>query len=144
MNGAFRPASLKRLRGFAESLMTDTYRISRYTGETTVDPDTGVGTPVMRPVYEGKGKLQTSGGEASDRVSATGASSNVGGNVAEWALYLHLPMSATGIRGKDMAECTASHDPELVGRRYRLVNMQSEKTHATARRWNVREIPREE
>ena len=36
-----------------------------------------------------------------------------------------------------------SADPALVGRRFRLVNMQSEKTHATARRWNVQEIPME-
>lgn len=133
---------LERSRRYAESLMTDSFRITRYTGGSETDPETGLTRPVMELVYEGKGKLQTSGGAASDKVSATGSSSNVGGNVAEWLLYLHLPMNATGLREKDMAECTASSDPDLVGRRFRLVNMQSEKTHATARRWNVREIPK--
>ena len=43
----------------------------------------------------------------------------------------------------DSAVITASLDPDLVGRRYRLVNQQSEKSHATARRWNVEETPQE-
>lgn len=142
MIGRFGKASLTRLRAWAESLMTDTFRVSRYAGGSDTDPDTGLSAPRMRTVYEGRAKLQSSGGIASDKVSATGDSSNVGGNVSEWSLCLHLPMGATGIREKDMAECVASSDPDLVGRRYSLVNMQSEKTHATARRWNVREIPR--
>ncbi|PLS25966.1 phage associated protein [Bifidobacterium parmae] len=125
----------------AESLMTDTFRVVRHTGRTVTDPDTGLTTPATLTVYEGNGKLQTSGGVASDKVSATGETSNVGGNVAEWGLYLHVPIAVANLREKDVAECVSSSDPMLVGRRYRLVNLQSEKTHATARRWNVREIP---
>ncbi|MBW3088825.1 hypothetical protein KIH77_08835 [Bifidobacterium sp. 82T24] len=133
---------LNRARSMAESLMTDTFRITRHTGET-VDPETGAVTQAVTTVYEGRGKLQTAGGVASNRATATGESSNAGGMVPEWALYLHLPWTATGVREKDMAECTASSDPDLIGRRYRLVNMQSEKSHATAKRWNVQEIPKE-
>ena len=142
MSGRFRKASLRRLRAWAESLMTDTFRVSRPMG-VDVDPDTGAASPRLRTVWEGPGKLQTSGGVASDKVSATGSSSNVGGPVAEWTPMLHLPADAAGLREKDVAECVASADPDLAGRRFRLVNLQSEKTHATARRWNVREIPPE-
>ncbi|OZG57858.1 phage associated protein [Bifidobacterium tissieri] len=141
MNG-FTPPRLDRLRRWAESLMTDRWRITRYTGSTTIDPETGASAPSVETVWEGPGRLQTTGGIASDRVSATGETGNVGGNVAEWPLVLHLPMTAIGVREKDLAECVESMDPELVGHRVRLVNRQSEKTHATARRWNVQEIPK--
>ena len=133
-----------RARAMAESLMTDSFTIRRSTGSVDVDPDTGVYTPVTVEVWSGHGKVQTSGGIASQVVSASGDSSNVGGNVPTWSLYLHLPMTATGLRVKDVAVCTASSDHDLVGKRLRLVNLQSEKTHATARRWNVQEIPEEE
>lgn len=135
---------MRRARSMAESLMTDSFTIRRATGSVDVDPDTGVSTPVTVEVWSGHGKVQTSGGIASQVVSASGDSSNVGGNVPTWSLYLHLPMTATGLRVKDVAVCTASSDPDLVGKRLRLVNLQSEKTHATARRWNVQEIPEEE
>lgn len=121
--------------------MTDRFTIQRYTGKTVTDPDTGVDVPEMKQVAESKGKVQTSGGIASQVVTASGESSNVGGNVPVWSLYLHFPASLTGLREKDVAVCTASDDPDLVGRRFRLVNLQSEKSHATARRWNVQEMP---
>jgi hypothetical protein len=100
-----------------------------------------VDVPEVLPVAETIGKVQTSGGIASQVVTASGDSSNVGGNVPVWSLYLHFPASLTGLKEKDVAVCTASDDPDLVGRSYRLVNLQSEKSHATARRWNVQEMP---
>jgi hypothetical protein len=133
--------ALPRLRSQAERLMTDQFSIQRYTGRNVTDPDTGVDVQEMKQVAESKGKVQTSGGIASQVVTASGDSSNVGGNVPVWSLYLHFPASLTGIKEKDVALCTASDDPDLVGRRFRLVNLQSEKTHATARRWNVQEMP---
>lgn len=133
-------ASLPRLRRAAESLMTDTIRITR-PGKTAVDPVTGAETPNGETLYEGPGKVQTSGGMASQTSTASGESSNIGGLVPEWSLYLHLPISTTGLREKDVAQVVDSKDPDLKGRRMRLVNMQSEKTLATARRWNVQEIP---
>ena len=133
--------ALPRLRSQAERLMTDQFTIQRYTGRNVTDPDTGVDVSEMTLVAESKGKVQTSGGIASQVVTASGDSSNVGGNVPVWSLYLHFPASLTGLREKDVAVCTASADPDLVGRRFRLVNLQSEKSHATARRWNVQEMP---
>ena len=57
-----------------------------------------------------------------------------------WSLYLHLPYGTTGLSPGDVAEITAATDPNLKGRKFRLLNMQSEKTHATACRWNVKEV----
>ena len=134
---------MAKLRAYAESRMTDTIRITR-PGKPAVDQVTGAETPTGEVLYEGPGKVQTSGGMASQTTTASGDSSNAGGLVLEWSLYLHLPISATGLREKDVALVIASQDPDLVGRTMRLVNMQSEKTMATARRWNVQEIPEED
>lgn len=131
---------MAKLRAYAESRMTDTIRITR-PGQPDVDPVTGAETPTGEVLYEGPGKVQTSGGLASQVSTASGDSSNLGGLVPEWSLYLHLPISVTGLREKDVAQVIDSQDPDLVGRTMRLVNMQSEKTLATARRWNVEEIP---
>ena len=129
------------MRSYAERLMTDRFDIMRPTGAMSVDPETGASIPGQTRVAQTIGKVQTSGGIASQVVTASGDSSNVGGNVPVWSLYLHFPVTLTGLREKDVAFCTASDDPDLVGRRFRLVNMQSEKSHATARRWNVQEMP---
>lgn len=133
--------ALAKLRAAAESLMIDSFTIYRFTGKYTNDPDTGVDTPELREVATTVGKIQTSGGIASQVVTASGDSSNVGGNVPVWSLYLHFPVSLAGLKEKDIAVCTASADPDLVGRSFRLVNLQSEKTHETAHRWNVQEMP---
>ncbi|MDF7665729.1 DUF6093 family protein [Bifidobacterium sp. ESL0745] len=135
--------ALPRMRANAERLMTDSFTVTRSQGEI-VDPDTGVSTPKLVQVYKGKGKVQTSGGVASQANTASGESSNVGGIVPVWTLYLHFPVSATGMQPGDMAACDSSADSDLVGRKFRLVNLQSEKTYATARRWNVQEIPKNE
>lgn len=140
MRRRFRQPDMAKLRAYAKSRMTDTIRITR-PGKTDVDPITGAETPTGEVLYEGPGKVQTSGGMASQTTSASGDSSNAGGLVLEWSLYLHLPISATGLREKDVAQVVDSRDPDLKGRCMRLVNMQSEKTLATARRWNVEEIP---
>lgn len=132
---------IERMRRSAEDQMTDQFTVQRYTGKTVTDLDTGVDVQEMTQVAESKGKVQTSGGIASQVVAASGDSSNVGGIVPVWSLYIHFPITLTGLREKDVAVCTASGDPDLVGRRFRLVNMQSEKSHATARRWNVQEMP---
>lgn len=134
-------STLKQGRLDALTLMVDVCTVVRPTGRFEVDPDTGVTRPVVDTVYHGACRVQTAGGVASQVVSASGDATNVGGNVPVWSLYLHLPMSAVDCRPGDLAQITASVDPALVGRRLRLVNLQSEKTHATARRWNVSEMP---
>lgn len=138
-------AGLTRLlmegRRMAESIMTDTCRIERTVASGALDPDTCL--PATRPetVWQGKCRIQTSGGIAS-ATSMQGQSSPAS-PTPTWSLYLQLPITATGLQSGDSAVITASLDPDLVGRRYRLVNQQSEKSHATARRWNVEETPQE-
>ena len=135
-------ALLDRARRKAEQLMTDTVRIVSMTGEIRVDAETGVSVPVSVLVYEGPAKLQTYGGIAQQSsASATGDTSNLGGVVPVWSLRLDLPISVVGARSGDIAVVVASRDAALAGARLRLINLQSEKTYATARRWNVQEIP---
>lgn len=134
--------ALPQMQQLAEQLMTDRVRIERLTGRMSVDPETGLSAPESVLVYEGPAKLQTYGGIAQQSAaSATGDTSNLGGVVPVWSLRLDLPISVVGARSGDIAMVVASRDEALTGIRLRLINLQSEKTHATARRWNVQEIP---
>ena len=134
--------ALPQMQQLAEQLMTDTVRIERLTGRMSVDPETGLSEPESTLVYEGPAKLQTYGGIAQQSsASATGDTSNLGGVVPVWSLRLDLPISVVGARSGDIAMVVASRDAALTGNQLRLINLQSEKTHATARRWNVQEIP---
>ena len=138
-------ALLDRARRKAEQLMTDTVRIVSMTGEIRVDAETGVSVPVSALVYEGPAKLQTYGGIAQQSsASATGDTSNLGGVVPVWSLRLDLPIDVVDACSGDIAMVVASRDAALTGARLRLINLQSEKTHATARRWNVQEIPHDD
>ena len=138
-------ALLDRARRKAEQLMTDTVRVVSMTGEIRVDAETGVSVPVSVLVYEGPAKLQTYGGIAQQSAaSATGDTSNLGGVVPVWSLRLDLPINVVDARSGDIAIVVASRDAALTGNRMRLINLQSEKTHATARRWNVQEIPHDD
>jgi hypothetical protein len=134
--------ALPQMQQFAEQLMTDTVRVERLTGRMSVDPETGLSEPESTLVYEGPAKLQTYGGIAQQSsASATGDTSNLGGVVPVWSLRLDLPISVVGARSGDIAMVVASRDAALIGARLRLINLQSEKTHVTARRWNAQEIP---
>lgn len=137
--------ALPQMRELAEQLMTDRVRIERMTGEIRVDAETGLSVPVSVRVYEGPAKLQTYGGIAQQSAaSATGDTSNLGGVVPVWSLRLDLPISVVDARSGDIAMVVASRDAALAGSRLRLINLQSEKTYATARRWNVQEIPHDD
>lgn len=128
---------MARARANAESLMTDQCAVTR-PGDTTTDPDTGLPTTGTTPVYAGKCKVQTSGGLASEQAEGS-AAQNMGAVSLVWSLYMHFPFDTDGLRAGDVAEITESANPLLKGRRLRLVSPQSEKTHATACRWNAKE-----
>ena len=134
--------ALPQMQQLAEQLMTDRVRVERLTGRMRVDPETGLSEPESTLVYEGPAKLQTYGGIAQQSAaSATGDTSNLGGVVPVWSLRLDLPISVVDAHSGDIAMVVASRDAALTGSQLRLINLQSEKTHATARRWNVQEIP---
>ncbi|PKC91900.1 DUF6093 family protein [Bifidobacterium longum] len=131
------PSVLERARGNAESLMTDECTVTR-PGEAVTDPATGVVKPASTQVYAGRCKVQTSGGLASENVEGS-AAQTMGAVSLVWSLYVHFPYGTPGLRAGDVVEVTESANPLLAGRRLRLVSPQSEKTHATACRWNVKE-----
>ncbi len=130
-------AALPKLRLMAESLMTDQCRVTR-PGDTATDPDTGLPTTDTAPVYAGKCKVQTSGGLASEQTEGSAAQA-MGAVSLVWSLYVHFPYGTSGLRAGDVVEITESANPQLTCRRFRLISPQSEKSHATACRWNAKE-----
>lgn len=127
---------LAKARANAECLMTDRCVVTR-PGVTTTDPDTGLTTTGKEKVYEGSCKVQTSGGLASEQTESSAAQA-MGAVSLVWSLYIHFPFG-TSLRNGDLVTVTKSANPELVGRRYRMISPQSEKSWATACRWNVKE-----
>lgn len=123
---------LARGREAAERLMTDTCTVTRATGETTVDPDTGQVIPETVTVYEGKCKLSSTPQTGEQRDSE------------EYRFLveqprLHLPID-TGVQSGDMAVITATETGNVsLGLQFRLNDL-NRGTHRTAQRWNV-EVP---
>lgn len=118
-------------RDAAERLMTDECRVTKAEG-VTVDPDTGKSVPQVMEVYVGRCKVQTSGGVGGD-------TTDTGVVVNEWLVRVDFPWATRGLTSDMVAEITKSGDPNLAGHKFRLVSPQSQKTHATAQRWNVKE-----
>lgn len=128
---------LAKARHDAENLMTDQCTVTR-AGDSVTDPDSGLPATGTEQVYEGKCKVQTSGGLASEQTEGSAAQA-MGAVSLVWSLYLHFPYGTAGLRAGDVAEVTDSTNPLLAGRRFRLISPQSEKSHATACRWNAKE-----
>jgi hypothetical protein len=121
-------------RAKAESLMLDTIRITRATGTTTWDEQTGretAGTPTT--VYQGKCRVQRR--NVAEQTPEAGERT-----VTTQAVEVHIPVSATGVQVGDVGTVlTASMDSELVGRRFRVTGL-AHKTFATARRLRCEEV----
>ena len=111
--------ALPKLRQMAESLMSDQ-------------------CAVKEKVHECSCKVQTSGVLASEQTEGSAAQA-MGAVSLVWSLYVHFPYGTPGLRAGDVVEVTESANQLLAGSRFRLVSPQSEKTHATACRWNVKE-----
>ncbi len=113
-------------RAAAEALMSDVIEIRRGAGASGVDESTGRAVTGSSPVWSGPGKLQS--GQA---LPVTG---EVAGRMQTVQRYeLHVPVAAVGIQVGDLARVTASTNPLLVGRTYRVAG-QPQKTRATAQR----------
>lgn len=111
--------------------MIDACVIRRQTG-TSVDPNTGASVPTYSEVYSGKCRIMA--------WNVATSSPNVGQQRVDLLRSeLHIPIGTTGVQVNDVAEITASRDPDLVGRRLRLDNLMH-KTDATARRFPVEEV----
>ena len=118
-------------RAEAEALMTARWRIERETGETEIVDYEVI--PIRRLVYDGIGKLQTY--EGHETTSNAGPST-----VVVQRMSLHLPVGPYRCEPGDLATCISSHDPLLVGRRFRLVQGYPVKEYATAYRIFVDEL----
>lgn len=116
---------LIRGRAAAESLMTDTCRIERSTGESVLDPETGQLEPQKETIYEGKCKFQSAG--AGSTPEAGGFQFTVVRNEC------HIPFSAVAVLEDDMITCVTSENPQLVNKTFRVTGFAVE-SYATAAR----------
>lgn len=127
-------ALVRRGRRHAEALMVDVCVIRPVAGHTTDTTTGAVSTTYGAPVYSGKCKLQRQRGAAP---------SNPDAGEHRWTvspLELHLPVDGTGaLTTGHVVEMTASIDPALVGKRYRL-RAGDRKTFQTAIRFVLEEV----
>ena len=124
--------ALARGQRAAEARMIDACVIERATG-TSVD-EYGNEVTTYETVYEGKCRVM------SWAVATT--SPDVGQQRMDLLrFYVHVPVSATGVRVNDRVHVTSSRDPELteIDRFFRVENL-AHKTDQTARRLPVEEI----
>jgi hypothetical protein len=128
-------AALARGRAAALALMVDACTIGR-PGELVTDPDTGVQTAAGSvPVYAGRCRVQQ------QQRGAQAQRSDLGGALlAVLRLEVHVPTSVLGVaEGDDLVVTASAHDPDLVGRRFRVRDL-SHKSFATARRLGCEEV----
>lgn len=129
-------------RAEASGLMVDTVEVTRVTGlPGEIDPVTGdrepaptetIYGPDLQP-HQGKAKVQTYEPYEAARKSGEHV-------YTEQRYQLHLPVGAPQLQVGDTARVTASqHDPNLVGRTYRIAGL-LHKSMATAQRLLVDEI----
>ncbi len=127
-----RDSVLARGRTAAEFLMIDTCTVVRASGESASG---GVVTETTSEVYSGKCRLQVASRTEQGSDSTVGEAYRL---VAR--KELQLPMSAPQLEQGDQVTMTAAaHDPQLVGRQYRVRDV-LDKTDATSRRVTVLEV----
>ena len=95
--------------------MTDHCTVTR-PGESTTDPDTGLPNTGTEQVYQGKCKVQTSGGLASEQAEGSAAQA-MGARKPRLVALRALPYDTNGLRAGDVVEITESANPLLTGRR---------------------------
>lgn len=124
-------AALPRLRREAEALMTSEWLVERLAEDAPLVGFTP--TPTRTTVYEGRGKLQSYEGNESRRGLSDAS-------VTVQRLAIHFPVGAFEPMPGDVATCTASSNPALVGRVFRVSQWWPLKEHATAYRVAVDEV----
>jgi len=124
-------------RELAESLMTDTCTVSTWTGRTAQNETTGAEAKVYDLVFTSKCKVQ-------QRATNQTSEPEVGGRrQAIDEVEIHMPVSAPQVVEGQVIEVTAVgslSDVRLLGRKF-VVSAPSNKTHATATRLWVKELP---
>jgi hypothetical protein len=124
-------------RQLAEALMTDTCTVSTWTGRSVQNETTGAQSKVYAVDFTSKCKVQR-------RSQNQTSEPEVGGRrLAVDEVEIHLPVSAEQVVEGQVIEVTAvgaGSDARLVGRKF-VVSSPMNKTHATATRLSVKELP---
>lgn len=121
-------------RKAAESLMTSTVEVRRYSGDIATDRVTLKAVRAYALVYSGKAKLQT--------YEAQESRPDVAGNtVTSSRLMVHFPVGAfTAHPGDEVHIIEDAADPALAGKVLRLGPAAPYKSHATAYRVGADEV----
>ena len=126
--------TVKHGRRAAECLMTSTVEVRRFTGETTIDDETLIETPVYDVVYSGRAKIASY--EAFEQTPEVS-----GGVVTVVRLRVDFPAGSFVAKPGDEAHVLSdTSDPLLGGRRFRLTVTAPYKSHATAYRVAAEEV----
>jgi len=126
-------ATLPFLRGQAESRMKETVTFSRVTGEVTTDPDTLEVVEVRETVATTVARIKYRTLNVQDRDQGTQL-------IALQSPEVHVPFGAAPtVRTDDRVQVTASDDPTLVGRLFRVTG-RPQAGQTTAHRFPVEEI----
>lgn len=125
-------AALESGRRIAASLMLDTCTIGTL-GDPVTDPNTGEVTVPLVPLYTGSCKVQT--------YEAQESNPEAGGATMTVQRYaVHVPVGSYAPEVGHVVEIAAAAlDPNLTGRRYRVVAL-LHKTLATAYRLGCEEV----
>ena len=127
-------ATLRRGRRAAERLMTSTVEVRRFTGETVIDDETLIETPIYNVVYSGRAKIASY--EAFEQTPEVS-----GGVVTVVRLRADFPVGSFVAKPGDACHVLSdSSDPLLAGRVYRLTVSAPYKSHATAYRVAAEEV----
>lgn len=116
----------------AESLMSDTLRITRKSSAPVTDPVTGKVTYPSVTIYEGRGRIQSTGLQGRE-VTTGGADFDIS------TFTVQVPFDVD-LHNDDEAEMVASRmDARMVGRTFRIDTV-PRKTHATMMRAGAEEV----
>ena len=126
--------SLKRLQSLANEQMTSMVEVRRFTGETAIDDETLIETPIYNVVYSGRAKIASY--EAFEQTPES-----AGGVVTVVRLRVDFPIGSFIAKPGDEAHVLSdTSDPLLGGRRFRLTVTAPYKSHATAYRVAAEEV----
>ena len=126
--------TVKHGRRAAERLMTSRVEVRRFTGETAIDDDTLIETPIYNVVYSGRAKVASY--EAFEQTPEA-----AGGVVTVVRLRADFPVgSFLVLPGDEVHVISDSADPMLAGKVLRVTVPAPYKSHATALRCFVEEV----
>ena len=125
--------ALDAAQRYAESNMTATVRVSRL-ADPTLDTNTGIlsADPAGDTVYEGAGRVWTVAGPLT---------MGIGDELSTFSsTFVSIPMSADLPHVDDLVEITAHSDPTMVGRAYRVMDVEAGSQIPAARKMQVQGI----